>query len=88
MKIFAYYLQDLDINTGTPIRARNVIKFLSKKNDVFLAAENLTSQEILSGIKFYPLKKYSYLKGLNFFFQIQGFKEDYKASSARCSLWF
>ena len=75
MRIFAYYLQDLDINTGTPIRARNVIKFLSKKNDVFLAAENLTSQEILSGIKFYPLKKYSYLKGLNFFFKFRDLKK-------------
>ncbi|MDO8601491.1 MAG: glycosyltransferase family 4 protein [bacterium] len=75
MKIFAYYLQDMDINTGTPIRARNVIKFLSKKNDVFLAAENLTSQETLSEIKFYPLKKYSYLKGLNFFFKFRDLKK-------------
>lgn len=75
MRIFAYYLEDLDIDTGTPIRARNVIKFLSKDNDVFLAAPKLTSETLLSKIKFYPLKKYSYLKGLNFFFKLRDLKK-------------
>ena len=75
MRIFAYYLEDLSINTGTPIRARNVIKFLSKDNDIFLAAPKLTSEELLSKIKFYPLKKYSYPKGLNFFFKIRDLKK-------------
>lgn len=71
MRIFAYYLEDLDIDTGTPIRARNVIKFLAKENDVFLAAPKLTRQDLLSRIKFHPIQKYSYLKGLNFFFKLR-----------------
>lgn len=75
MKIFAYYLEDLDLNTGTPIKARNVIKFLARKNEIILAAPNLTSQEILSRIEFYPLKKYSYPKGLNFFFKTRDLKK-------------
>ena len=70
MKILFYYLEDLDINTGTPIRARNTIKFLSKKQEAVLVAEKLSSQEILSQIEFHQIKKYSYLKGVNFFFKI------------------
>ena len=75
MKILFYYLQDLDIDTGTPIRARNTIKFLSKKQEVVLVAEKLSSQEILSQIEFHQIKKYSYPKGLNFFFKIRDLKK-------------
>ena len=74
MKIFFYYLQDLDIDTGTPIRARYVIKLLSKKNEAVVAAENLTIPEIISQVNFFPIKKYSYLKGLNFFFKVRDLK--------------
>lgn len=75
MKIFFYYLEDLDKDRGTPLRAKNVIKFLSKKQEVVVAAQNLTSQEILSRIEFYPLRKYSYPKGLNFFYKIKDLKK-------------
>lgn len=74
MKIFFYYIQDLDVDTGTPIRARHVIKFLSQKNEVIIAAQNLTSRDILSRAEFFPIKKYSYLKGLNFFFKFRDLK--------------
>lgn len=75
MRIFAYYLEDLDIDTGTPIRARNVIKFLTKENEVFLVAPKLSSEALLSKVKFYPIKKYSFLKGLNFFFKVRDLKK-------------
>lgn len=71
MKIFIYYLEDLDLNTGTPLRAKNTIKFLSKDEQVVVAAPNLSSPELLSKIEFRPLKKYSYPKGLNFFYKIR-----------------
>lgn len=74
MKIFFYYLQDLDIDTGTPIRARYIIKLLAKKNEAVVAAQKLTSSEILSEVEFFPIKKYSYLKGLNFFFKVRDLK--------------
>jgi len=80
MKIFFYYLQDLDIDRGTPLRARNIIKFLSKKHEAVVVAEKLSSPELLSRVKFYPIKKYSYPKGLNFFYKVRDLKRIIKAT--------
>jgi glycosyltransferase involved in cell wall biosynthesis len=70
MKIFFYYPGYLNLDRGSPNRARNIVNWVSRKEDVILSAYQLTSKDILSNVKFFRLKRYNYLTGLNFIFKI------------------
>ena len=70
MKIFFYYPGYLDLERGSPNRARNIINCVSRKEDVILSAYGLTSEDILSKVKFFRLKRFNYFIGLNFVFKI------------------
>ena len=74
MRILFYYSGNLDLNRGTPNRARNIIKFVAKKEEVIVAASKLTIDNSLPKIRFLHLKKHSYFTGINFVCKLRELK--------------
>ena len=75
MKILFYYPGDLNLNRGTPNRARNIIRFISKKEEVIVAVAKLNPDSLSSKVRFFRLKERSRFSGINFFRKVRELKK-------------
>lgn len=74
MRILFYYPRDLNFNRGSPNWARNIIRFISKKEEVIVAVAKLNPDNLFSKVKFFHLKEYSRFTDINFLCKVRELK--------------